>query len=100
MAFNPGVAQKFWAEYCKKQEQGFCKIIKWNNIKNDIPEKFNIFPIAAIPHKLRMWRAIMDLSFKLKLKSHRLPSVINVSKPSGPPEALDFMGKALPRLIA
>ena len=98
-AANPGAAAQFREEALAKAEQGLCSIIKWATIKNDPPQCLKISPLAAVPHKSRSWRAILDLSFGLTVMGKKLPSVNESSTPLAPPEALDQMGEALPRLI-
>ena len=34
-----------------KVKQGFAKVVRWGDIKHDIPPKLKISPIAMIPHK-------------------------------------------------
>ena len=42
-----------------------------------------------IPHKIRKYRAILDLSFALKVVGWDLPSVNEVTKETAPAEALE-----------
>ena len=99
-ALNPEAAAQFRQECHEKQKQGFCRIVKWSTLKKQgLPTNLKISPIAAVPHKSRNWRAILDLSFQLQVGGKRLTSVNESSKSIAPPEALEFMGDALPRLI-
>ena len=74
--------------------------MKWAELQRDPPWNLKISPLAAVPHKLRSWRAILDLSFELMVNRRRLLLVSTDSKALAPPAALDQMGAALPRLIA
>ena len=64
-AREPNVVAQFCKEAVKKAEQGFCWIIKWKALWNNPHRNIKISPLAAVPHKLRSWRAILDLSFEL-----------------------------------
>jgi len=49
----------------EKVAQGYARIVLWDKIKNNLPKKLKISPIAAMPHKSRLFHTILDLSFKL-----------------------------------
>jgi hypothetical protein len=79
---------------------GHQKIILWDNIKNNPPTQLKISPIATIPHKLRSFRSILDLSFSLRLKNGGiLPSVNDTTIKTAPTGALNQLGHALSRII-
>ena len=40
-------------------------IVLWDDIKDNPPKQLKISPIAAIPHKSKVFRSILDLSFQL-----------------------------------
>jgi len=99
-AREPGAAEQFRKEAREKEAQGFCRILKWKTLRRDPPRDLKISPLAAVPHKSRSWRAILDLSFELEVNGKRLASVNDASEATAPAAALDQMGEALPRLIA
>ena len=47
--------------------KGQARLVDWDSIKDDPPPELKVSPLAAVPHKSRMWRAILDLSFRLRL---------------------------------
>ena len=98
-AASPEAAAQFRVEAGEKERQGLCRIVRWADIRDDPPKALKISPLAGVPHKSRTWRAILDLSFVLMVMGRRLPSVNEATTPLAPPEALDQMGEALPRLI-
>ena len=51
--------------------------------------KLKISPLAMIPHKSRKYRAILDLSFELRLAVYTLPSVNEATEHMAPAEAMD-----------
>jgi hypothetical protein len=62
----------------KKVAVGQATIVDWDSIKDNLPMQLKISPVAAIPHKSRGLRLILDLSFKLWLSNGGiLPSVNN-----------------------
>ena len=52
-----------------------------------------------IPHKSRKYRAILDLSFALKILGWDLPSVNEATENTAPAEALDQVGAVMPGII-
>ena len=53
-------------------------------------------PIIAIPHKIRTYRLILDLSFRIKVRNTRMLLVNEISNPATPRESLDYIKAALP----
>ena len=59
-----------------------------------------VSPIAAIPHKSKAFRSILDLSFSLKLTAHgRVSSLNKNSEKTAPGGAIDQIIHILLRLI-
>ena len=86
-------------ETLEKVEQGYAKLVTWDDIKHKPPPNLKVSPIAAIPHKTRQFRAILDLSFVLQSLRHNLRSVNDATKSLSHPAALDQLGHVLPRLF-
>jgi hypothetical protein len=82
-----------------KVEENFAKIIKWGEIKNSIPLNLKISPIAMIPHKSRDYRSILDLSFQIRLKGQRQPSVNQSTNKLAPQKSMAKLGTTLQRII-
>ena len=51
----------------KKETQGYCTIHYWNVLKTNHPLQLKLSPIAAIPHKYRVCRLILDLLFGIRV---------------------------------
>ena len=66
---------KIQVEAWEKSAQGFATIVRWGDIKQNSPSNLEIPPLAMIPYKSRKYRAILDLSFALKVAGWDLPSV-------------------------
>jgi hypothetical protein len=75
-AMDPDARTQLQQQVADKVKKGQAKLILWDKIKDDPPPELKISPIAMIPHKSRQFRAILDLSFRLKLKNDGfIPSV-------------------------
>ena len=87
------------AETKQKVQEGYAKIIKWSDIKDNIPPNIKISPVAMIPHKSRSYRTIIDLSFQLRIRGKIMPSVNSATKVLAPQKAMAQIGTALKRII-
>jgi hypothetical protein len=75
-ALDPAAIEQLETEIAEKVKVGQCKVILWDDIKDNPPEQLKISPLAMVPHKSRAFRAILDLSFRLRLKDgSEVPSV-------------------------
>ena len=91
---------QFRAEAEEKQKLGMCRIVDWDDIKDNPPAEMKVSPLSAVPHKSRLWRAILDLSYALRLEDGTsLPSVNEASEKTGPSGAVDQLGHSLQRII-
>jgi hypothetical protein len=75
-------------------------VVLWDDIKENPPPQLKISPLAMIPHKSRQFRAILDLSFRLRLKDGtHVPSVNEATTLEAQAGAIDQMGHSLQRII-
>ena len=100
-ATDPEAMEYFQQEVMEKVKQGQVTLVNWDDIKSNPPPELKVSPIALIPHKSRKFRAILDLSFAIKLKNGdvAVPSVNSTSIKTAPAGAIDQMGHALQRII-
>ena len=100
-AKDPEARVYFEKEVMEKAAQGQARVVLWDDIKDNPPPELKVSPIALIPHKSRMFRAILDLSFAIRLRSGEVevPSVNSTSVKSAPAGACDQMGHSLQRII-
>ena len=99
-ACDPEAAAACRSETLQKVEEGFASIYLWDDLKTDLPPKLKISPIAAIPHKSRKFRMILDLSKGVRLLGVDMPSVNEATdKTVAPQESMAHLGTVLPRLI-
>ena len=98
---NPEAAISFREEALQKVQEGHYRLVSWNNsIKDNPPAKLKISQIAAIPHKSRKFRMILNLSSKLRVGGQKLKSVNESSnKDIAPQHAMYEMGNVIPRFI-
>ena len=82
-----------------KVNENFARIIKWGSIKDNPPTNLKISPIAMIPHKSRDYRSILDLSFQIRVKGKRQPSVNQTTNKLAPQKAMAGLGRVLQRII-
>jgi hypothetical protein len=82
-----------------KINHGYARIVKWSDIKSNIPPKLKISPVAMIPHKSKKFRCILDLTFKLFTKGNSFPSVNENTNKLAKAEAMVQLGYSLRRLI-
>jgi hypothetical protein len=70
--------------------------VVWDDIKGNPPRELKISLIVAIPHKLKAFCSILDLSFQLKLKnSGVLVSVNNTMEKTAPKGVINQIGDCL-----
>jgi len=98
-ARSPEAVSALREEAMEKVQQGYAKIIRWDDIKQAPPKNLKISPLAAVPHKSRLFRAILDLSFQLRLRGIKLPSVNAETMPLSDHKSMEQMGKVLWRLV-
>jgi hypothetical protein len=80
-------------EVDEKIKNGQARVVVWDDIKHNPPSELKISPVAMIPHKSRKFRAILDLSFPVKLKDGSVvPSVNNGTIKTAPRGAIDQIG--------
>ena len=97
---NSSAASTFLhAEVADKVKSGYAKVVRWGDIKHNIPPHLKISPVALVPHKSRQFRTILDLSFKLRYKGGIVPSVNSSTVKHAPAEAMVQLGQCLKRII-
>jgi hypothetical protein len=99
-ACKPEAAAALLRETQEKVAKGYARLIPWEQIKANLPANIRISPIAAIPHKSRDFRMILDLSYMFNIDGTLWPSVNMSSQPNEPPlNAMTQLGQVLPRLV-
>lgn len=93
-------------ESLEKVQQGFTRLVPWSALRQQIAagakQHTKISPIAAIPHKSRLFRMILDLSHKgqRRLGPHTKKSVNELTdEAAAPSHSMSQLGQALGRVI-
>ena len=68
-ALSKEAIEHFAIKAAEKVRTKQARIVDWDLIKDNPPKELKISPIAAIPHKSKAYRSILDLSFHLRLKN-------------------------------
>ncbi len=99
-ALTPEAIEHFRLEVAGKVATGQARVVEWDEIRNNPPEQLKISPIAAIPHKSKAFRSILDLSFRLRLQDGGVVLAVNdTSTKTAPQGAIDQIGHSLKRII-
>jgi hypothetical protein len=83
-----------------KISNNYARVVKWGDIKNNLPPKLKLSPVAMIPHKSKKFRCILDLSFTLHKNGQRYSSVNETTKKLSKNEAMTQLGSSLQRIVA
>ena len=52
--------------------KGQARVVLWDDIKDNPPKGMKISRVAMIPHKSRKFRAILNVSYTIKLMEHTI----------------------------
>ena len=66
-ALQPEAMDQLVMEVEAKEKKGEYNVILWEDIKDNSPLEMKVSPLAMIPHKSRLFQAILDLSFAIHL---------------------------------
>ena len=99
-ALSPEAITHFKEEAADKVRTNQARLVLWDDIKDNPPPELKISPIAAIPHKSKDFRSILDLSFCLHLSNGGvLASVNDTTKKTAPAGAINQIGECLSKII-
>ena len=76
-ALSPKALAHFADEAVEKDRTRQAHIVLWGDIKDNPLEQLKISPIAAILHKSKAFRSMLDLSFRLQLKNGEILASVN-----------------------
>lgn len=97
----PDAASDCRNEALERVADGCCRLIPWTSLRRNPPPNLKISPIAAIPHKSRKFRMILDLSWAKPLPSN--PELLSVNDASdkklAPQHSMFELGNVIPRLV-
>ena len=87
-------------ETLDKVKNNYARVIRWSDIKHNVPQQLKLSPVAMIPHKSRSFRCILDLSFRLRYKGKTLSSVNSETTKLAPAQSMAQLGSVLKRIVA
>ena len=82
-----------------KVKHQYARVGKWGDTKNDIPPKLKTSPVAMIPHKSKLFRCILYLSFTLFHKGATYSSVNDKTQKTARPKAMAQLGLVIKRVM-
>ncbi len=83
-ALADNAIEHFRHEVEEKVAAGQARVILWEDIQHNPPPHLKVSPVAAIPHKSKAFRTILDLSFRLHLTNGGVvPSVNETTTKNG-----------------
>ena len=86
----PDAIAQLGKEVQEKVRRGQARVVLWDSIKENPRAQLKISPVAMIPHKSRQYRAILYLSYQLKLKDGTFfQSVNDTTTLTAPAGAID-----------
>ena len=98
-AKDPTAIDAIRAETTEKAAAGLLRLVPWHDIEKNLPPKLKVSPIAAIPHKSRSYRMILDLSWAISSGKFKAVPVNEATVQLAPQEAMAQLARVLPRLI-
>ena len=99
-ALDPAAIEAHLADAKEKVANKQCRVVLWDELKDNPPKQLKISPLAMVPHKSRAFRAILDLSFALQLEDgSSVTSVNDSTTKTAPYGAIDQLGHSLMRII-
>ncbi len=99
-ATTPEALTHFAKEITEKIRIHQARLVPWDDIKDNPPAQLKISPIAAIPHKSKAFRSILDITFQLRLNNRGVLAAVNdTAVKSAPKGAIDQIGECLSRIV-
>jgi hypothetical protein len=90
-ALEPEAMAHLDAEVQEKVKTRQARLLKWADIQHNPPLELKVSPVAMIPHKSQSCRAILDLSYSVKLSpTMSIPSVNSTTVKTAPKGATDL----------
>jgi hypothetical protein len=100
LVLTPEAIKHFVEEIREKVWTKQAQVVEWDKIERDPPTELKISPIAAIPHKSKAYRLILNLSFRLRLKNGGFRKAVNdTTEKTAPGGATNQIGECLSRII-
>lgn len=97
---SPEAINVLHTEVLEHIAEGSCQVVKWKDIKDNLPPRLKILPTAAILHRSWLFQMILDLSYKHKIHKEILQSVNKTSdKDLATQHSMYELWNAIPQII-
>ena len=99
-AFEDGAVAFLHEETREKAANNYARVVRWGDIKDNLPTNFKLSPVAMVPHKSKSFRCILDLTFQMKKQDGTFwESVNSKTTKMAPPETMAQLGTSVKRLV-
>ena len=102
-ALVPDAIQFLRDEATEKVHNNYAKIVTYGDIRNSLPSNFKVSPVSMVPHKSKLYRTILDLTFRLRKKMNKrekYESVNSATTKLAPQQAMGQLGSVVRRIVA
>ena len=83
----------------EKGHNNFARTVRFEEIKEKPPDFFKVSPVAYILHNSKLFRVVIDLSFRLCLGKHQLTSVNDTTISKAPQQVMTQINMSLQRSV-
>ena len=100
---NEKEAAKFLREETEeKTKNQYAKVVRYGDIRKDLPKNFKISPVSMIPHKSKKFRCILDLSFQLRnpRTGKKWESVNSATTKLSKQQSMGQLGQVVKRIVS
>ena len=101
-AHEDGAIEFLKNETNEKVKNNYAKVVRYGDIQKNLPANFKISPVSMIPHKSKLFRCILDLSFQLKnpRTGKKWESVNSATTKLSKQQAMGQLGSVVKRIVA
>ena len=102
-ALSPAAIKFLHDEATEKETNKYAKIVRYGDIKNNLPKNFKVSPVSMVPHKSKLFRTILDLTFQLRKKltnKEKYESVNSATTKLAPQQSMGQLGSVVKRIVA
>ena len=101
-ANEDGAVEFLLNETAEKAKNDYAKVVRYGDIRHNLPKNFKISPVSMIPHKSKMFRCILDLSFQLKnpRTGKKWESVNSATTKLAKQQSMGQLGQVVKRIVA
>ena len=101
-AHEDGAVEFLINETNEKVKYNYAKVVRYGDIQENLPSNLKISPVSMIPHKSKLFRCILDLSFQLKnpRTGKKWDSVNSATTKLSKQQSMGQLGSVVKRIVA